>query len=79
MELITDNTRDFSKTHTHFFAANILIETEKAFRIKVLNRKGAQTTVWIPKSRCCYQVITPDPKQPTVTRTKYYAPNFFVK
>lgn len=78
----TRDTKEMSKTHTIFFDANILVETEKAFRIKVINRKGAQTTVWIPKSRCCAEICmrrTQAPPHDYVEFKKYYAPNFFIK
>jgi hypothetical protein len=77
-----EGARDLSNTHTLFFSANIIVETEKAFRIKVINRKGAQTTVWVPKSRCIVELCmrrTQEPPHDYVELKKYYAPNFFIK
>ncbi len=70
------------KTHTLFFEANIIAETEKALRIKVINRKGAQTTVWVPKSRCSFEICKRRAQAPPhdfIDLKKYYAPNFFIK
>lgn len=73
---------DLSKSHTYFFFGNIIHVTDKAFRIKVINRKGALTTVWVPRSRCKFETLlrrsNVEPYEMLEIR-KYYAPNFFIK
>lgn len=75
MEKITDE-NSVRDTHTFFFDSNIERETKLAFLVKCVNKKGAQSTNWIPKSKVKYvemeHVVGGQKK-------KYYVPNFFIK
>ena len=62
---------DLSKTHTIFFPLAIQAATEKAFYIRVFNKKGGLCYVWVPISRIRFE--------PLEDKIKYYAPNFFIK
>lgn len=44
------------RTHTFFTDAHILGVTAKAFKIKVMNHKGAMSTNWVPKSKVVFTV-----------------------
>ena len=67
-------------THTVFWESNIKGRTDKAFRIKVLNSKGAWTTVWVPKSKTLFTTIPdPNPGQQGKFLTKYLIPKYFTK
>lgn len=70
------------KTHTQFFNQHIKVETEFAFKVQVINNRGAFSSNWIPKSKIKFAVLKRKSQKPPHDMEEfkmYFAPNHFIR